>query len=100
MQHAHKQLSGVPLLEISPFHPSCCSCAIRKMPDRPFPGSSKHASHPLVLVHMDLIGPFPVEPRSRARYILTFIDDCTGYALVAFLQVKSATKLHFQNMVS
>ena len=100
LRHTHKQLSGVPLLEISPTHPPCHGCATGKMADRPFPGSAKHATRPLALVHMDLVGPFPVEPCSCARYILTFIDDCTGYALVAFLQVKSATKLHFQNMVS
>ena len=70
------------------------------MLDCPFPGSSKHASRLLSLVHTDLISPFPVEPHSHARYILMFIDDFTGYALVAFLRVKSATKLHFQNMVS
>ena len=85
LRHAHKQLSGVPLLEISPFHPSCHGCAMGKMSDHPFPGSSKHATCPLTLVHTDLVGPFPVEPRSRAHYILTFIDDYTGYALVAFL---------------
>ena len=94
LRHAHKQLSSVPLLEISPSHPPCHGCAVGKMPDCPFPGSSKCASHPLALVHMDLVSPFPVEPRSRARYILTFIDDYTGYALLAFLRVKSAVKTH------
>ena len=66
LHHAHKQLSSVPLLEILPFHPPCHGCAIGKMPDCPFPGSLKCASHPLALVHMDLIGPFPVEPRLHA----------------------------------
>ena len=98
--HAYTQLSGVPLLKISPSYPPCHGCLIGKMLDHPFPSSSKHASHPLALVHTDLVGPFSVEPYSCAQYILTFIDDYMGYALVAFLQVKLATKLHFQNMVS
>ena len=92
LRHAHKQLSGVPLLEISPSHPPCHGCAVGKMLDRPFPGSSKCATCLLVLVHTDLVSPFPVEPCSRARYILTFVDDFTGYALVAFLRVKSDRK--------
>ena len=98
--YTHKQLSNVLLLEIPPSHPSCHGCTVGKIPDCSFPGSSKCADCPLALVHMDLIGPFPVEPWSCACYILTFIDDFTGYALLTFLQVKSAVKLHFQNMVS
>ena len=76
--YAYKQLSDVPLLKVSPSLPSCHSCAVGKMPDCSFPGSSKYASHPLALVHMDLVGPFLVELHSGTCYILTFIDDCTG----------------------
>ena len=66
-----------------------------KMADRPFLSSDKRATQPLVLVHTDLIGPMPVEPRSRAKYVLTFIDNYSGYALVAFIRNKDATVQHF-----
>ena len=37
------------------------------MPDHAFPAFGKWASHPLALVHTDLIGPMPMEPYSHAR---------------------------------
>ena len=46
------------------------------------------------------MGPMPVEPRSQSRYILTFIDDFSGYALVAFIRTKDAFLQHFRSMVS
>ena len=70
------------------------------MPDYAFPASGKQASCPLALVHTDLIGPMPTEPHSHARYILTFIDDYTGYALLSSLQAKLDYLSNFHNMVS
>ena len=49
---------------------------------------------------MDLVGPMPTESRTRTRYVLTFIDDYSGYALVAFIHSKDATSQHFKAMVS
>ena len=88
LHHASIHLSGVPTLTLPKDLPPCKGCQIGKMPDRAFPASEKWASHPLALVHMDLVGPMPTEPRSRARYILTFIDNHTGYALLSFLRAK------------
>ena len=51
-------------------------------------------------LYMDLIGPMPTEPCSHARYILTFIDDYTGFALLSFLWVKLDYLSNFCNMVS
>ena len=42
----------------------------------------------------------PVEPRSHACYVLTFINDYSGYLLVAFIHNKDATLQHFKTMVS
>ena len=69
-----------------------------KMANRPFLSSDKRAARPLALVHTDLIGPMQVKPRSRAKYVLTFIDDHSGYALVAFIRNKDTTVQHFQSM--
>ena len=72
---------------------------MEKMADRPFLSSDKRATQPLALVYMDLIGPMPVEPCSHAKYVLTFIDDHSGYALVVFIHNKDATAQHFQSMI-
>jgi len=53
---------------------------------------------PLIL--LDLVGPMPTESRSCARYVLTFIDDYSGFALVVFLRTKDAVSQHFILMVS
>ena len=70
------------------------------MPDCTFPASGKQAFCPLALVHTNLIGPMPMELHSHARYILTFIDDYTGYALLSFLEAKLDCLSNFHNMVS
>ena len=90
-------LSSITLLESIP---PCKGCALGEMHDRSYPPSGKRASRPLALVHTDLVRPMPVEPRSHARYVLTFIDDYSGYSLVAFIRNKDATSQHFKTMVS
>ena len=70
------------------------------MHDCSYPALGKWATCPLGLVHTDLIGPMLMESRTRACYVLTFIDDYSGYALVAFIRNKDATSQHFQAMVS
>ena len=42
----------------------------------------------------------PVEPCSCSRYLLTFIDDFSGYAFVMFVCTKDAVLQHFRSMVS
>ena len=41
-----------------------------------------------------------MESCSRAHYVLTFIDNYLGYALVAFIRNKDATSQHFQAIIS
>ena len=42
----------------------------------------------------------PVKSCLQSCYILTFIDDFSGYALVAFIHTKNAVPQHFHSMVS
>ena len=79
---------------------SCKCCALGKMHDCPYPPSGKHATRSLGLVHSDLVGPMPTESRSHTHYVLMFIDDCSGFEVVAFLHTKDAVLQHFQSMVS
>ena len=98
--HASTHLLGVPSLTLPADLASYKGCQIVKIPDHAFPAFGKQASCPLALMYTDLIGPMSMEPHSHARYILTFIDDCTGYALLSFLQAKSDCLSNFCNMVS
>ena len=100
MHHASTHLLGVPLLTLPADLASCKGYQIGKMLNYAFPASGKQASCPLALIYTDLIGPMPTEPHSCARYILTFIDDYTGYALLSFLWAKSDCLSNFHNMVS
>eukprot|EP00253_Pinus_taeda_P015819 PITA_15819 len=52
------------------------------------------ASSPLELVHSDLMGPFPVLSMSKARYVLSFIDDYTRFTWVYFLKLKPEVFQH------
>ena len=70
------------------------------MHDRPYTPLDKRSTRPLASVHTDVVGPMPVEPCSWSHYILTFIDDFSGYALVAFICTKDAVPQHFHSMVS
>ena len=100
MHHASTYLLDVSSLTLPADLAPCKDCQIGKMLDCAFPASGKQASHPLALVHTDLIGPMLMEPCSHARYILIFIDNCTGYALLSFLQAKSDYLSNFCNMIS
>ena len=91
-------VTGLSTISVPASSPSCKGCAMGKMADRPFLSSDKMAAWPLALIYTDLIGPIPVEPRLHAKYVLTFIDDHSGYALVAFICNKDATAQHFQSM--
>ena len=42
----------------------------------------------------------PVKSHLQSCYILTFIDNFSGYALIAFICAKNAVLQHFHNMVS
>ena len=100
LRQAPFHVTGLPTV-VAPIDTSSCKgCALGKMHDHSYPTSGKQATRPLGLVHTDLIGPMPMESHTRAHYILTFIDDYLGYALVAFIRNKDATSQHFKAMVS
>lgn len=67
---------------------SCGSCAQGKMPNRPFPPSSKRAKKPFELIHSDL-KEFPVESYHRYKYIITFYDDYTSHGWIVLMRKKS-----------
>ena len=100
LHQAASRVSGMPTIVIPSSLAPCKGCALGKMHDRPYTPSDKQSTRPLALVHTDVVGPMPVEPHSWSHYILTFIDDFSGYALVAFIRTKDAVSQHFRSMVS
>ncbi|KNZ46945.1 hypothetical protein VP01_680g6 [Puccinia sorghi] len=57
----------------------CKSCILAKITKQPFKGISTTATKPFEKIHLDLIGPIDPESRDRCRYILTVVDNFTGY---------------------
>jgi len=97
---APSHVTGMPSVALPDTDTPCKGCTLGKMHDHSYPPSEKRATRPLGLVHLDLVGPMPTESRSCARYVLTFIDDHSGFAVVAFLCTKDAVSQHFKSMVS
>jgi hypothetical protein len=100
LRQAPSHVTGLPTIVLLDNSTPCKGCALGKMHNRSYPPSGKRATRPLGLVHTDLVGPMPTESQSQARYVLTFIDDYSGYSLVAFLRSKDATSQHFKAMVT
>lgn len=67
----------------------CVVCALGKQNRQPFKNSDSRADQKLQLVHTDICGAMPRESWSGARYVLTFIDDCTRKIFIYFLKAKS-----------
>ena len=90
----HKLVKGMPPLPkvkggslVSPCEP----CLQGKMHRFPFPKQvTTRASHPLELIHLDLVGPFRQTTTGGARYFLTMVDDYSRRASVGLLKDKSA----------
>jgi len=93
-------VTGMPSVALLDTDTLCKGCALEKMHDRSYPPSGKHATRPFGLVYSDLVGPMFIESKSCARYVLMFIDDYSGFAVVAFLCTKDAVSQHFKSMVS
>ena len=73
--------------------PVCSSCQLAKSNRKKFNNFSnadRRGKHVGDLVHSDIIGPLPPTNKYKYKYILTFIDDFSGYAQVYMLQDKNA----------
>ncbi|GFR45348.1 hypothetical protein Agub_g6717, partial [Astrephomene gubernaculifera] len=67
----------------------CEPCMLGKQPRVSFQSSSSTTSRPLELIHMDVCGPFPVESLNGNSYMVTFLDDYSGYSHLEFVRFKS-----------
>jgi len=78
----------------------CDVCPRGKMTRTPFPRKSKRVSTILQLVHSDVCGPMRTESYGRAKYLVTFIDDCSRWCEVRFIKHKSEVFKEFVKVKS
>jgi transposase InsO family protein len=68
----------------------CEPCILGKQDRRPFKQSERATSKPLELVHMDVVGPISLPTLDNARYVLTVLDDYSGFCAVETVASKAA----------
>ena len=90
------QDGGVANLRLSSSTSTFCDdCAAGKATRCTFPRSDTRASHPLQLIHSDLLK-MPVRSPSGCKYLVTFLDNYTRKLWVYPLRNKSDTFSNFQ----
>ena len=67
----------------------CGTCAKGKMSQYRNRRADARATKPLELVHSDLSGPITPLSRENSRYVISFVDDFSGYISLYFLKNKS-----------
>jgi hypothetical protein len=68
----------------------CQGCILGKHPEQKFDkGKAQRDSSPLEMIYNDITCRFPQPSISKARYVLTFIDDFSRFTWVFFLKLKS-----------
>lgn len=74
----------------------CKACQMGKQVKKSFKGFKDISStRPLQLIHMDLIGPAPVQSIGGRKCILAMVDDFSRFSWVAFLHAKSDALANF-----
>ena len=96
LRHAPDHVSGIAKLEIPPMPPPCCGCALGKAHERPFPPSDSRGNRSLALVHTDLCE-FPVCSWTQNTWMMTFLDDFSGYGSITCLKKKLDADTAFRN---
>ena len=81
--------------DLGQFHCDVCELAKHKLAS--FPISNTRASMPFTLIHSYVLGPFTVHNIFRARWFISFINNCTRVSWVFLLKQKSYVSFTFQN---
>ena len=73
-----------------PREPDPCDiCDQAKLTRAHFPRSDSRALHPVELVHSDTMGPMPVRGIEDELYVVTALDDYSGYAETILTRTKA-----------
>ena len=96
LHHAFNHVSGLPKLDIPPNPWHCCGCSLGKATERPFPPFTSRDDKPLRLVHTDLCE-FLVQSCTKHIWMMTFLDDFSGYGAIVCLKHKLDAATAFCN---
>jgi hypothetical protein len=101
LHHAHKHLKGIPILQdhASAEAGPCKGCQFGKAHQHAFPPSSKRSDRVLGLIHTDLCE-FPILSHSHAKWMITFIDDASGFSALHFLRSKADAVIALQSLIT
>ena len=92
-------MKGILTLQEPASDGPCKGCQLGKAHEQAFPASLKHSDRVLGLIHTDLCE-FPIQSHSHAKWMITFIDDASGFAALHFLQSKAEAVTALQDLVS
>ena len=70
-------------------HEHCSVCPLAKQKRLSFPFHNHKSDTPFALLHLDIWGPFSIEPVAGHKYFLTIVDDATRVTWVYMLRNKS-----------
>ena len=77
----------------------CAICDQAKLTRAHFARSSTRASHPVELVHSDTMGPMPVRGLEDELYVVTALDDFSGYAETILTRTKAEAASALVNLL-
>ena len=89
----NKAINGLPS-RYTPAPPTshCLPCVEAKTQAKPHPLLRTRASAPLQKVHVDLVGPYPIEGLKGEHYRLTIVDDYSRFGWCYTLHTKEEAK--------
>ncbi|CAB4020330.1 Retrovirus-related Pol poly from transposon TNT 1-94 [Paramuricea clavata] len=94
-------VTGMMYDESKQVEKDCKGCSMGKMHKNPFPKASLHrASRPYEIIHTDICGPMQVESIGGSRYLVTFTDDYSRYAVAYFIKKKDEALTKFKEFVN
>ncbi|KNZ54047.1 hypothetical protein VP01_3062g1, partial [Puccinia sorghi] len=90
LQEIHEQFGHASISRLESFIPSsisrqerssfeCKSCVLARITKKPFKVTSTSASKSFEKIHLDLIGPINPQSKENHRFILTVVNNYTGY---------------------
>ena len=85
---------------IPDFEFQCNICEMAKSHRTSYLPSMNKSSEPFAVIHSDVWGPAKIPTISKARYFVTFIDECTRMTWLSLLHKKSDVFKAFQDFHS
>ncbi|KNZ46629.1 hypothetical protein VP01_7105g1, partial [Puccinia sorghi] len=124
LRSIHEKFGHTSLQRLGPFIPSsiskaerdgfeCKACTLSKITKQPFKEESAPASKVFTRIHLGIIGPIDPESKIKSRYILTLVNNYSGYlagfllgkkdetteVLINFLEAENKRRGYFPNQI-